>query len=351
MVHEHEKDSNFIYFLFFIFQCSKEGVKDSILAEEESLIGASMESLNKSVENFPSDPKVYFHRALRRIEKDDFGNALKDLNQSLSLLPDNQEALSERAELHFILKNYEQALEDYNRLLELDSFQRSYYYKRSMVYFALGDKLESVYDYLLYYDKENFNKNVFPASEKKKKRILLKKKMKEFKNNHEMIAEDFDFPFGGPDAEAYRRTQTYGTYNSIFDGLHLGEDWNGPRKGNEHLGDPVLTIADGLVFYAEDAGSGWCNVVRILHKIKDKEGFTFVDSLYGHLQDMNVNPGDYVKKGQQIGTLGNCRGKWVGHIHWEIREKDLPIGGGYDKKVPKEFVHPTQFVKKHLKKK
>ena len=62
--------------------------------------------------------------------------------------------------------------------------------------------------------------------------------------------------------------------------------------------------------------------------------------LYAHLDHINVNPGDTITKGQQIGTVGKtcfnkidpykeCDGS---HLHFEIRSKQyLPAEGGrYD---------------------
>ena len=75
------------------------------------------------------------------------------------------------------------------------------------------------------------------------------------------VAGSFDFPVGPPNAKGYYNAQPFGKND------HLGEDWNGRKGGNSDLGDPIYSIADGIVVFAEDAGGGWGNVVRICHNI------------------------------------------------------------------------------------
>jgi len=60
---------------------------------------------------------------------------------------------------------------------------------------------------------------------------------------------------------------------------------------------------------------------------------------------MLVQVGDFITKGQQIGTIGDAHGSYLAHLHLEIREDvDLPIGGGYasDKTG---YLDPTSFIK------
>jgi len=92
----------------------------------------------------------------------------------------------------------------------------------------------------------------------------------------------FDYPVGAPNAKGYYRAQKFYEGNT----LHLGEDWNG---------DPVYAIADGKVTFAQDAGGGWGNVVRIIHHVNSQES---VDAVYAHLSIMEVHKGDKVRRGQ-----------------------------------------------------
>ncbi|MEL6650020.1 MAG: M23 family metallopeptidase, partial [Bacteroidota bacterium] len=133
-------------------------------------------------------------------------------------------------------------------------------------------------------------------------------------------ADGFDFPVGPPDAKAYYNAQPFGR------NLHLGDDWNGVGGGNSDLGDPVYSVAHGKVLEALDHGGGWGKVIRVVHRLEEQE----VESLYAHLDTMLVEEGDFVERGDQIGTIGNVDGIYWAHLHLEIRsQKGLPLGGGY----------------------
>lgn len=149
-------------------------------------------------------------------------------------------------------------------------------------------------------------------------------------------ARGFDFPVGKPNAKGYYNAQKFGKNN------HLGDDWNGIGGGNSDLGDPVYAIANGYVVFAENIHGGWGNVIRIVHYInKNKQ----VESLYAHCDKIMVKQGQYVKKGQQIGTIGTNNGQYYAHLHFEIRsEVGMPIGNGYSKNT-KGYLDPTEFIK------
>ncbi|MBN2340509.1 MAG: M23 family metallopeptidase [Deltaproteobacteria bacterium] len=155
------------------------------------------------------------------------------------------------------------------------------------------------------------------------------------------VADTFVFPVGAPDAGGYYDAQPFGK------NFHLGEDWNGVGGGDSDLGDPIYAVANGVVFFTEDIQLGWGNVVRILHNIGSKEAPEYIDSLYAHLIDVYVRPGAMVKKGDPIGTMGNCDGLYAAHLHFEMRHKAfMPIGGAYSVKTD-GYLNPTLFLKAH----
>lgn len=157
--------------------------------------------------------------------------------------------------------------------------------------------------------------------------------------------DGFDFPVGPPNAKGYYNAQKFRANN------HLGEDWNGTGGGNSDLGDPVYAIADGIVTGGKDHEGGWGNVARIVHNVGTKEKPELLESLYGHLDTMMVAKGDTVKRGMQIGTIGNAHGVYWAHLHLELRKKPgLPLGGGYDEEAD-DFLHPTDYIKAHRPKK
>ena len=146
----------------------------------------------------------------------------------------------------------------------------------------------------------------------------------------------FDFPVGKPNAKGYYNAQKFTENN------HLGEDWNGTGGGNTDLGDPIYAVANGYVFFAKNIHGGWGNVIRIVHFIdKNKQ----VESLYAHCREVYVKKGDYVTKGQRIGTIGNNNGQYLAHLHFELRSKvGRAIGGGYSSNTD-GYINPTEFIR------
>jgi len=60
---------------------------------------------------------------------------------------------------------------------------------------------------------------------------------------------------------------------------------------------------------------------------------------------MLVKVGQFVKKGDKIGTIGNVDGTYYAHLHFEIRDDiELPVGGGYSDDI-KGYLNPTTFIK------
>jgi murein DD-endopeptidase MepM/ murein hydrolase activator NlpD len=155
------------------------------------------------------------------------------------------------------------------------------------------------------------------------------------------VADGFDFPIGAGEAAGYYDAQPFGTHD------HLGEDWNGIGGGNTDLGDPVTAIGDGIVRFAEDVGGDWGNVVRIEHRVRDADGEHGVESLYAHLDRVDVAVGRRVRRGELIGTLGDAHGRYNAHLHLELRDTPgLPLGGGYSP-YRDGYRGPTAFIRSH----
>jgi murein DD-endopeptidase MepM/ murein hydrolase activator NlpD len=158
-----------------------------------------------------------------------------------------------------------------------------------------------------------------------------------FSTHPEYYSDGFDFPVGKPDAKKYYNAQPFQKNN------HLGDDWNGTGGGNSDLGDPVFSCANGYVVFAEDIGGGWGNVVRVVHVISEKP-LVLVESLYAHLHEIKTKTGP-IKRGGQLGTIGNAGGIYWAHLHLEIRtEHNMPIGGGYSD-ITTGYTDPTKFIK------
>lgn len=94
----------------------------------------------------------------------------------------------------------------------------------------------------------------------------------------------------------------------------------GSRWGTQHsgldiaapIGTPIYAAADGTV---SDAGpaSGFGLWVKVRHD----DG---TETVYGHVNDFSVHPGQRVSAGEQIATVGN-RGQSTGpHLHFEVHD-------------------------------
>ena len=105
------------------------------------------------------------------------------------------------------------------------------------------------------------------------------------------MADGFDHPVGRNGAKAYYRARGFRVNG------HVGEDWNGAGGGDSDLGDPVYSIAHGVVVYARDYRAGWGKVVIVRHAFFDNGQTQHADSLYGHLQDIFVREGQQITRG------------------------------------------------------
>jgi hypothetical protein len=155
--------------------------------------------------------------------------------------------------------------------------------------------------------------------------------------------DGFDFPVGPPDAKRYFKARGF-----LPNGLeHLGEDWNGDGGGNSDFGDFVYAAADGVVFYSNTFNNGWGHVIRILHNYGTQTQPLYIETLYAHVASSWVRSGYNMKRGEVIGTIGNAKGKYHAHLHFEMRKaagKDIRCG--YDGDTV-GFVDPTPFIEAH----
>jgi murein DD-endopeptidase MepM/ murein hydrolase activator NlpD len=157
------------------------------------------------------------------------------------------------------------------------------------------------------------------------------------------LSDGFDYPLGAggsltpsKDSDGYYLSQDFGG-----ESYHLGEDWNGEAGGNTDLGDPVYAASIGKVSYAGWSGDGWGNVVVIQHRLPDGRR---VATLYGHLQKILVHRWQEVGRRQQIGTMGNANGRYLAHLHFELRtDPSLGVGHGYDPDTT-GYTDPSEFI-------
>lgn len=91
---------------------------------------------------------------------------------------------------------------------------------------------------------------------------------------------------------------------------HDGVDFN---PGN---GTPVMSVADGVVVLATEAGGGLGVNVEVQHNI----GGELVTTSYAHMQygSLQVSEGQQVSAGQQIGLVGTTGQSTGPHLHLEM---------------------------------
>jgi len=98
---------------------------------------------------------------------------------------------------------------------------------------------------------------------------------------------------------------------------HSGIDLAAPQ------GAPIRVIRDGVVVFA-DPYSGYGNLIVVKHE----NGLT---SHYGHCRTILVKPGQHVRAGQILATVGSTGITTGPHLHFEIRMDGAP-------KDPERFI-------------
>jgi len=109
-------------------------------------------------------------------------------------------------------------------------------------------------------------------------------------------------------------TSSFGHRTSPFTGnreFHRGLDIAG------RLGTPVLAPADGVVRFA--------GTRRALgNSVTLKHGYG-IQSIYGHLHELAVKPGQKVVRGQTIGLLGTTGRSTGPHLHYQVEVNGAPV--------------------------
>ena len=71
-------------------------------------------------------------------------------------------------------------------------------------------------------------------------------------------------------------------------------------------------------------------MVRIVHHMPGHQKHEYIETVYAHLNDIKVQAGEMVRRGQRIGSIGNADGKYSAHLHLEMRDfTGMSLGPGY----------------------
>jgi len=152
-------------------------------------------------------------------------------------------------------------------------------------------------------------------------------------------ADGFALPVTPPEGAGFYKSRGFRA------GGHLGEDWVTDGGSSKGLGRPVYAIGNGIVVLARDVHVAWGNIVMIRHAWIENRQLKFADSLYAHLDRINVREGQQISKGQQVGTIGTNHGMYPAHLHFEIH-RDLTIGVNHSAGTRdlRSYWLPTEFI-------
>jgi murein DD-endopeptidase MepM/ murein hydrolase activator NlpD len=146
------------------------------------------------------------------------------------------------------------------------------------------------------------------------------------------------FPFGGSvggEAKVVRRFRERGL---------LGEQWK-PREPVRGKSEKVRAIGSGLVLYAEDLLSEWGKVALVLHVFGDGGKRVAVESLYAHLGTLEVQAGDWVERGQVLGTWSHDLSPRSPGFYWEVRRQPGLLLGPGESEEAEGWTSPSGFVR------
>ncbi|QPC81089.1 peptidoglycan DD-metalloendopeptidase family protein [Phototrophicus methaneseepsis] len=156
------------------------------------------------------------------------------------------------------------------------------------------------------------------------------------------------WPSGWLDASPYAQLYFVGTPSEAY---HTGADLNFGRP-YEDLGMPVYATASGVVVYQASLRP-WGNVTIIRHDpLKQPTGKVYY-SRYGHMQNVSVAVGARVRRGQQIGEIGNGEGRYVPHLHFDIVGTTILVSSPGDwpgtdlARLKKHYLDPKLFIQQN----
>lgn len=162
------------------------------------------------------------------------------------------------------------------------------------------------------------------------------------------VADEFDTPLRPPDGEGAVISFPFQEKDNV------GECWV-TAKGDASLGEPVYSVADGWVSVAQDFESAFGKVVLVCYRLPEGRWPPFVEVMYAELDSIDVKPGEFVKRGQKIGTVGNgfngnysvAKGGAGASLRFEVRQTvGLGLGNGYQANAS-GWLGPSDFITAH----
>jgi murein DD-endopeptidase MepM/ murein hydrolase activator NlpD len=161
------------------------------------------------------------------------------------------------------------------------------------------------------------------------------------------VAEEFDTPLRPPDGASAFVSFPFGEKGD------LGESWT-TAKGDGAKGEPVYSVADGWVSVARDFQTAFGKVVMVCYRLPAGRWPSYVEVMYAEMDSITVQPGDFVKRGQKIGTIGDggdtysiAGGGTGASLRWEVRQRaGMGLGPGYQANAS-GWLGPSDFITAH----
>ena len=158
------------------------------------------------------------------------------------------------------------------------------------------------------------------------------------------LATRFDQPMGSEHGSL--------TYNAQRFRLnrHLGDDLNGIGGLNSDLGDPVYAAGFGRVVYAGEPDPSWGKMIILAHRVADADTPTktrVIQTVYAHLEQIDVRPDQLVQRSEEIGIVGSAEGRYLAHLHFEVRDGPYVNPGVGYARSPLNRLSPETFLLQH----
>jgi murein DD-endopeptidase MepM/ murein hydrolase activator NlpD len=161
------------------------------------------------------------------------------------------------------------------------------------------------------------------------------------------VADEFDTPLRPPDGAGAVISFPFQEKGN------LGESWT-TAKGDAALGEPVYSVADGWVSVSQDFANAFGKAVFICYRLPEGRWPPFVEVMYAELDSIDVRAGQFVKRGQRIGAVGNAGGTYSvasgaagASLRWEVRQTvGMGLGPGFEANAS-GWLGPSDFISAH----
>lgn len=156
------------------------------------------------------------------------------------------------------------------------------------------------------------------------------------------------WPKGWLDVTPFGKLYFIGTPSEAY---HTGADLNFGRP-YEDKGMACYACASGVVTFAARMGA-WGNLVVIRHDPLYEPSGQVIYSRYAHVQNMRVDVGDRVARGQRICEISDAFGRYVPHLHFDLSATTLleTRPGNWPKLnynlLVKNYIDPRDWIARH----